>query len=277
MNTKILTCSNEDTPQSILVGARVVGDSDTAYEAEKRVQRDYLLAIRRMLTENDAAQAALTKGDQRRQQLIEACIDIVYPGTEDVYETAVDVILEEHDKLVSTGSKVYIVDQSTGLAVLPLTDQSVFRPTDFIGEDGQIHKSQPILHPGISSALALLNQEKERTRIALIRGGPAYEHIRDPSSIVTIATECLAAHGITVEPCSEGQTIAIEVGREQVDGVFQSPNLACHRHALFGALLARKIAAIGVHRCEIRTPKLCQDSKQRWYTIDVIVSMAAEA
>jgi hypothetical protein len=273
-NNALTKLDAENSPYSILIGARSVEDLETAREMEPRVLRAYLITIREMFRSDIKVQEAISSpASERRDKVMTACVSALIPGTDDIWAAAIDTLLEEHDRLALLPSSQYIVDNSTGLVVLPLNENSVFTPPDYVGEDGQVHKANPIVNPGVSSTLGLVLQEKERVRLVLAQHkGPAYEHLRNPNSIVRVATNKLHELGIEVGEC-EGTLELVEVGREQVDGIFQAPNPAFLRFVTFGELLARKIAAMKPSRCDIGCPELKQNAKHRWYQVPVKIDL----
>jgi hypothetical protein len=260
----------ESTPYSILIGARSVEDLKTIHEMEPRVLRAYLLILREIFSSNNEIHEALKySGHERRNKIMSICTNIIVPGTDDIWEAAINTLIEEHDRLIKSPNTKYIIDKTTGLAILPLNQNTIFIPSDYIGQDGKSHLSQPIINPGISSALGLAIQEKERIKSILAKHhGPAYEHLRNPNSIIRVATDRLREWNIKVDTC-DGSIELVEIGREQVDGIFQSPNPSFHRFIVFGEILARKISAMKPTQCEFGQLELKQNAKQRWYQIFV--------
>ena len=267
---------HEDSPYAMLLQARSSGDLEAIKDGEARVLRGYLLTIRELFRSSPLVRAALSApANERHEKVQAACALGIEAQAPEIWMHAVDVLLEEHDRLVAGPTKEYLVDQNTGLATIPLVEGSIFQPKDYVGEDGQLHKASPILDPGKSSALGLIMQDRARTQTALsTHSGLAYEHLRNSSSILEVAREHLEEAGVREGPC-EGHVRVVEVGREQVDGVLQAPNPAFHRSALFGELLARKIAAFRVDRCELLDITLEQTGKQRWYAVAVRVPEGA--
>jgi hypothetical protein len=76
--------------------------------------------------------------------------------------------------------------------------------------------------------------------------------------------------GYDVGPVENGIVEIIEIGREYYDPM-QSRNDQFHRHSMFGALLAKKVAdKMGsVRKCELSPAMMERNSKQRWYKVTV--------
>jgi hypothetical protein len=96
--------------------------------------------------------------------LLDRMREAAEPGSEDLLEGAIIEILQELDRLRSRPPSDYLVDDRTGKLVAPLSQESVFRPPSFIGEDGVERQASLTVHPGITSSFALAAQEEARTR-----------------------------------------------------------------------------------------------------------------
>ena len=171
-----------EDPFAILVASRDSGNLAESSESFQKVLRLYLLRLRALFQEDqDIKDAVLIEDkEERRKQVLELVLKTANPGTKDVCKKASDLLLEEYDKMKLVPHQQYLIDGRTGLTIAPLTEESLFTPPDYIGEDGQKHKSQTIVHPGITSALGLALQERSRIETAIAKGGLAFEHLKDP-------------------------------------------------------------------------------------------------
>lgn len=220
---------------------------------------------------------AVTK-EERRQGVLHFTEMLRFaPGGQRALERAVDYLLDELEQMQKEGHGQYLVDSSTGKSVGPLTKEMIYQQPDFVNEDGQLVKGKKVVNPSFASAVGLAKQKQERTRLALeaSNGSLALEHVRDPDSILRVAKEHLEA--ARIPETEAGPEIVVEVGREQADGVLQSPNVNFHRHELYGALLARKIISGGHRACSLVSMEHKSNSKAQWYEVKVRVPASAEA
>jgi hypothetical protein len=271
-----------DNPFTALAVARSNGNLSAVPESYQEVLRLYLLRLRKLFQEDEGVRAAvlLDSEEERRKRILELTAKTANPGTEDVYEKVVDLLLEEYDRMKLAPHQQYIVDGRTGLTIAPLTEESLFTPPDYIGEDGEKHKAQTIVHPGISSALGLALQERSRIETAIAKGGPAFEHLKDPYSITEAAKKILEHLGYEICKCSGGFMQTYEIGYEKEEGIFQSSNPSFHRYRMFGSILAKKISDFmklnNYQKCEIGSIKLNRTGKQRYYSVEVKVARIPE-
>jgi hypothetical protein len=195
------------------------------------------------------------------------------------FEKAVDHILEELEQMQVAGHGQYLVDERTGKAIAPFTKDMVYTMPDFVNEAGQLVRGKKAVNPGFASALGLAQQEQERVQKALQKSkgehDPAYLHLKDPDSIVRTAREHLKAANVPEAP--DGTEFTVEVGHEHYDGILQSPNTGFHRHAIYGALIARKVIAAGHKACSIVGLERKANSKIRWYEVKALVPARSEA
>lgn len=242
-----------------------------------------LMILRQDFQTNPAIRECLTAAtrEERKQGIMHfKAMDAVCFGGTRVLERAVEYLLAELEQMQADGHGQYLVDVSTGKAVAPLTKEMLFKQPDFVNEAGQLVRGKTIVNPGVSSAIGLAKQEQERTRLALQQSGGrfdhAYEHLKDPDSIVRVAREHLEAAKIPEAPEGSAELV-LEVGHEHHDGVHQSPNTGFHRHAVYGALIARKIASAGHAACTIVGLERKSNSKVRWYEVKALVPAQSAA
>jgi len=263
-----------------LAAAKSIGDDRLTAQAEEAVRIRYRLELRRRFEEDPNVRECLSDGRpaaECREWVLDALKDSCREGTEDLFTQVVDELLREIDHFRSMPPAMYLVDERTGQALLPLKEGLIQRPPDFVGDDGIVRRARPIVHPGVSSELAMREQASTRRTAALERAeaaGPtaalSVAHERDPGSITAVAAEFLESAGVTVGPIAgAGDPGEVEFGREFYDGILQSPNYAFHRFRMFGELLARKVleAMGGPGACELGRPELQNSSKHRWYRV----------
>lgn len=239
-----------------------------------------LIHLRREFETNANIRECLTAQtkEERRQGILHFTEMLAFGyGGKHVVERAVDYLLDELEQMQKDGHGQYLIDTSTGKAVGPLTKEMVYQQPDFMNESGQLTKGKKVVNPSYASAIGLAKQKQERTRLALesSNGGLALEHVRNPDSILRVAREHLKA--ARLPEVEEGAEMVVEVGREQADGILQSPNAGFHRHELYGALLARKIISGGHKACSLISMEHKSNSKSQWYEVKVRVPASAEA
>lgn len=255
--------------------------------------RSYVLQIRKELEENLEARelvassypASLAKPELIRILLKERHdakrdYPVLKPGGEAILSTAVDKILSELEKQRKEGPNLYMVDGETGDLIMPITKDGVYQPPDYVGLDGETHRPLPIVHPGITSSLALAKAEAFKKNQALEKYGDnpvarkAFEHLTEPQKMVKVALEKLKERGITSTPLNDNEpNEEIVFGREHVNGIFQSPNLSFNRSSMFAISLFKKLLSLCDSGSEIQIGELKQvdNGKQRWYKLGVSI------
>ena len=261
-------------------------------EVEARPMASYLKQVRDELESNQEARDLVSKAfpaSGSKEELVRILstarpgrdYPVPKPGTEDLFEAAVDRVLAELEKQRGLPPALYIVDRDTGDVVMPLPAGGVYQPPDYIGEDGKTHKARPVVHPGITSSLAVARAEEFRKGKALagvkddLVAKKAYEHLEDPRQIAAGAADRLRSMGVEVSdlPAGGEPEDVVEFGREHVNGVFQSPNLSFHRSAMFADLLANKLMRLCGPGGGVLLGELSRrdNGKQCWYKIGVTV------
>jgi hypothetical protein len=249
-------------------------------EEEEKAFRRNLLALRDLFQADRNVRECLTAAtrEERKQGILHFTGHLALAGGRASLERAIEYLLEELEQMQVAGHSHYLVDQSTGKAVSPMTDDMVYQQPDFVNEAGQLVRGKKAVNPSVASAIGLAKQEQDRLEkvVALAKEQPhVYAHITDPDSIVRIARERLARLG--VPEAGEGAVEDIvEVGREQASGVLQAPGRGFHRFELFAIILARRICQ-AFSACTILDLKKRENSKQRWYEVRVLGLPRAEA
>lgn len=262
-----------------LITAKSSGDAAMIRAAEGAIQVRYRKELRPRFETDPNVRESISNdrpAAECRQRVLDAVKDVCRQGTEEIFERVVDELLLEIDQFRKLPASMYLIDES-GQVVMPIGEAAIYKPPDFIGEDGKVRKAKPIVHPGVSSGLAMKRQDEYRFATALAKasatplGVLALKHDLDPASMRGIAVEWLGANGVVVKelPPEAGSSVTIEFGREQYDGIFQAPNYSFHRFRMFGELLGRKVleAMGGPGACDLGHPVLESNSKQRWYKV----------
>jgi hypothetical protein len=173
----------------------------------------------------------------------------------------------------------YLIDSQSGKALFKLTEDMVYVPPDSFDEAGNPRRQLPMLHPRLTSGLAMTVQERTKTA-ELERSVPSgmeesVAHVRDPWRIVDHARARIEASGIafhgnaylsSAEPAFPDEA-TVTVGKENSDGMFQSVSFKFHRSVAYGAVLASKVAALGAKRVCFTSVEKKRGSKQTWYEV----------
>lgn len=250
----------------------------------EKIFRDYLTAIRKALEEDSTAREVAAEAKpaiSAKAKLIDYLMfRIARTETSDLFEKAVEYILLELDRIREKGeNSLYLVDGETGRNLIPMGPNSIYQPPDFIGEDGKVHKARPIVHPGISSSLALAHAQAHRMESLRIKAeiDPdsrlALQHVLTPDSILKAATIRLEALGVVIGDVLNGEEEEIRFGHEHVENVHQSLNPRFHRSALLSEILTRRIfEKFGVgSRIEFLSVKQDGNNKRKWHVVRILV------
>lgn len=274
--TKLIKHKNTGWGDDLATVKKHGGDIATT---EKKVLARYLLELRKTFETNHKAKSIIVNSDpaiSAKPQLLKLLSIEYQPDSMEIFEQAVEIILEELDEFRKKPSSLYLIDGETGMTIMPMTDELIYTPPDYVGEDGKLHKAKPILHPGVAASLTLAIYGKARIKRHLAKvkddiSKQAYKHLSNPEQIVEMAKERLAYLGVEVTSDPDRCNQTIEFGREQVEGIMQSPNIRFHRAHMFAAVLAHKILALGGRSAKyfIGPVKSQEHSKQRWYTVEV--------
>ena len=249
--------------------------------AEEKLFTKYVLSIRKSLEGNSEAREIAAKAQpatSAKNELMRVFTEwnLFREGARDVFEKALDEILQELDYLRKANVGLVLIDGTSGKSIMPFTPEMLYTPPDYVGEDGKLHKSKPILHPSISGPYGLMLHEQARTQELIKKAQDpttrnAYEHVANPGKIIELASERLKHVGVNIEPNLDVDSTDFEFGREQVDGIEQSPNVHFHRTSMYSAVLATKVlqACGSGGICSFGIIRERKNSKQRWYSVPV--------
>jgi len=269
----------EDIYKSLVIHRNT--GSTLVLDTEKKIKASYLHQIRNEFQNNDKVkQLLLQSPNDLRDQLLKSLEHLIRPDTQDIFESALDQVIIELAKQLEAGHGLYLVDDNTGEIMMPLTPDMIYQPPDYEGEDGKMHKAMPIVHPKITSSLAILKgqKHKETKLFNKHKDNPvalqALEHLKSPDKIINLTIEKLKKFNITViNYIASGEFYIIEFGHEQADGVYQSFNPCFQRIGMFSSVLATKIYKLcgngGI--CSIKNFEEKKNSKQHWYQVDVTI------
>jgi len=255
----------------------------------------YLRMVRRELEENPEARETVAAADpasSASEELLRILsvsrsgrsFPVLREGTEELLAKAVGQVLAELEVQRKGPKSLYLVDETTGKSVMALPEEAIYQPPDYVGEDGELRKAKPIVHPGLSSSLAMKRAENWRLGkvSALAEANPmlkkAFEHLTEPEKMVVLASEKLRREGFIPSDLGDGEPEeTIEFGRESVAVMFQSPNPGFHRAHVFADSIARRVADLCNPGSEVRlgTIKERNNGKQRWYVLGVTVRSPA--
>lgn len=217
-----------------------------------------------------------------KPRVLEAMSSSIIEGTEKEMEAAVDIILKELESQRLAPPSAYLVDPESGRAIMPVTRDMTFMPSGWTDDDGKYHKpSGPVLHPGISSNLAMAKHDgaKKAELLKKAESDPsvrhALAHITQPRLTIDMASERLLRAGIrTVTGPIEGKTEIMEFGSENPQGEFQSMNPSFHRAATHAAVIAIKVAKLMGGSGAVTFGEIVEHStsKKRWNTLEITLA-----
>lgn len=197
---------------------------------------------------------------------------------DDVLGEALDILLEELEEQRGADPSLYLVSLETGRAVRPIGDGDVVHLPDYVGEDGLKHPSSPIVHPSVTSDLAMRDQARSKiakmTRAAS-KSPHAYDHILNPSKILEGAKEKLSAVCDIVPEVEDGKAVHIEFGHESAD-MSQPINPRFHRANMLSKVLAQRVIDLMDDPrkrwvCSIGELRVEKSSKFRWFVVEVVI------
>lgn len=247
--------------------------SPLAFRIEEETVAGYLIQLRSEIEKNAELARKIAEAQPAaaaKPSLIAACKH-VKPGTEHLLERAVSMLLEELEQQRRAAPSLYLVSQKTGRSVMPISAKDVYTPPDFVGLDGELHKSGPVVHPGISSSLALAAYEaaKEQSMTSLFGQSLSHVHLTEPEQMVERARQKLS--GVVEIGEVDGPWSDMEFGKEHVSGMEQAPNTAFHRVELFSSVIAKRVVSLCGKggKCELGQIRSCRSPKHRWYALAV--------
>ena len=276
-----------DDPRMELVKTRDAG-LVIADDLLQKAEAKYLIDIRQRLQSDQkinkmaadafpAISALIPLADEMR--------DLVKEGSEDIFLSMLEYILNELDELRKEKPASYLIDDRTGKIVAPIEEDTIIRPDPIVDENGIVQVQNPYVNPILAASIALDAAAKERdTKIQRLAADPinglAYKHLTEPDRIIELAKERLRTFGITIldEPNSEKEKETIEFGREITEADHQAPNIRYHRLSVYSAVLAtiisKKCEKGGI--CWISPIQKKMNSKQRWYQVEVLMTKKSE-
>lgn len=260
---------------SLAIG-KVLGDPGLVKRTEEAISARYRREIRTSFETNENVRTILKSVDDPRTVQTEVRLALsldVREGTEYLFDKTLLELIQELQQLKKNNPSLYLVDEASGKLLMPLRQGAVYQPPPYVDEEGRVHKSKPILHPGIAAPLAEAKAGAGREALALANPSLAYDHLRNPGAIVDRAKEKLNEMGFSPGDNAGSIQEVMTFGREYYDGALQAPNLMFHRVEAFGGALARQIARFlqekQITSFSLSNPVLKQNSKWRWYEVSV--------
>jgi hypothetical protein len=269
-----------DDPRTELVKIRDAGlviTDDLSQKAEAK----YLLSIRQRLQSDPTVNRMAVDASPAISALIplaDEMRDLIIEGSEDIFLSMLEYVLNELDELRKSKPSSYLVDDRTGKIVAPIEEDTIIRPDPVIDENGIIQVQNPYINPILAASIALDTAAKERdAKIQKLAADPvnglAYRHLTEPDRIIELAKERLRSFGVIISDEPNSKIEIIEFGRETVEADNQAPNTRYHRLSVYSAVLAtilsKKCEKGGV--CWISPIQKKMNSKQRWYRVEVTV------
>jgi hypothetical protein len=256
-----------------------VENNELAEQLEGRIRAGYLRQIRLQLEQNPALRKIAAEAEpaaKAKPDILRALGHLARFGSDDLFEESVDQILRELEVQRKNEGALYLVNDETGELVMPLTENDLFVPPDYVDEDGVTRPGRPVVHPGISAGLAMRAAEAHRRqKVVGLAEDPvrakAYEHLLEPERILPMVKRRLEHAGIKFAELADIEEKEVEFGRESAEGSFQSVNPAFHRSNMFASVLAQKILNMcgGKGEVELGEIRPMKDNKSRWFVIGI--------
>lgn len=211
---------------------------------------------------------AVKKATLARPALEDILCEHMLQDTEETFGQALDILLEEIEK---SAGKQMLISTETGRPIMAYTEDMIYQPPDYVGEDGLVHRARPMLHPKIAAPMIMGMHKKGKLEKLEAKMGNsiAIEHLRNPDKIVKIASEILLSKGVELRAVDNGQTVTEKIGQENVEHI-QSLNPSFHRVQMFGEILARRVLSHDPKLCEMGEAKECENSRLHWYEVKYI-------
>lgn len=276
-----------DDPRMELVKTRDAG-LVIADDLLQKAEAKYLLDIRLRLQSDPKINKMAADASPAIDALIplaDEMRDLIKEGSEDIFLSMLEYVLNELDGLRKAEPADYLIDDRTGKIVAPIGEDTIIRPDPVVDENGITKVQNPYINPILAASIALDTAAKERdVKIQKLAADPvnglAYRHLTEPDRITELAKEKLRTFGITVldEPNSEKEKEIIEFGKETTEADYQAPNTRYHRLSVYSAVLAtilsKKCEKSGI--CWIGPIQKRMNSKQRWYQVEVLITKKSE-
>lgn len=242
---------------------------------KKRILAKHLNALRPEFQSKQAIRDILASESPESEKVdqIRSYIDIDF-GNEEVLLSAISTLVKESASLATQDPKQYLVDRDTGFIVKALEEGDIFTPPDYLGEDGQMHPSQPKVHPKISVSLALSKVASFKNEQIVAKSEQpefkhTFEHILNPDVVLKKVNDLLRAKNIFVDE-HDNNFLQLAFGHESIEGQEQSINPAYHRSQALSAILASKVLKYvsDGDRVWLDNLALHTTPKETYYTVD---------
>ncbi len=282
---KKIDSSTDQWGEDVFSLIRSQGSSQITKSTIDAVERHYRLELRDKFQNDAKVNAALAESidcllsEASFDSIKDLVKDTIRLGTEEIFDQILHELLQELDGMNKAKPTAYLINRQDGKVLMPVSDKEIYTPSPYIGEDGVQRPAKPVLHPSISAQLTMYAYEKGRKNEAIekaVEAGAsiAVEHlVIGPEAILERARVLLRTQGVQVKTeIQGGKTEMIEVGREQVDEIHQSPNYSFHRSYMYGSILAKKVLDLLPKKKEesivdLKFIELKKGSKEQWYNV----------
>lgn len=202
--------------------------------------------------------------DEIRATLVEWFADRL----DDPFRVSIDDFITEHLLLINDPG-IYLTNAS-GNSVMKISQDMIFRPPPTHREDGTIVQQAAMVHPGVTSGLALIAQEKAWIKAIEDKYGTSLtDHLKNPWKIVKMASAILIENGMSASEVENKivENRVIEVGHENVSGIFQAANPSFRRIPIFATSVVSQIMALQAKNFYFVHVEQRRDSMERWYDV----------
>lgn len=226
-------------------------------------------ALRESFESDEVRKAFEESPDDPAPAVMSALAPHLAEGAEADVEAVVNELVAEAVDMRKGPPSLYLVDHSTGRALIPFGKSMVYQPPDYVNESGDRVRARPILHPGLTAPLMEAAHRSASEAAEALGGGRHTDHLSDPQSIVRHAREKLQSEGYVDAGPPDGPAMEARVGVESA--VSANPSKAAWRARMYGAALASRVMAAaraaGAVRFQLGEAVRRHNSRSTWYDV----------
>src|SRR5271157_3635832 len=125
-----------------LVAAQKLGSKEIAQSAEQAIERRYRLELREKFQNDEKVRQALVESaeclltDGTFESVAGLVKDLIRVGTEEIFFKILHELLEELDAMHHREPSAYLIANSDGKVLMPISAKDIYTPPPYVGEDG---------------------------------------------------------------------------------------------------------------------------------------------
>jgi len=228
------------------------------YDNSNRVSiRGFLIRTRETASEDLNLARLIKEGSY--DEILEFYTSLYEPETKEDFLSSLKTLNSEFNKFKGP----VFVDNDTGIGLFEITKEHLFQPSKYIDHNGNQVTPKPIIHPSISSFLALAKQNVYNMKKFR---GENNENVHLYISNTDVIIDKLKESGelkFSEEKLPNEYTISF--GHENIDMINEKLNQSFHRHEVLIKILVSKLKNAGyvnIEKIEMRTNK-----SKRWFDV----------